>query len=156
MQNAECKMQNSTRSFILHLAFCILHFDYRSPREMTIFSNVSRTPGSVEWHLRFPRMQNARFGAQSHFAFCILHFAFRLPLPSRNHDLLQRLRPRGQSNGTFASRECKMQDSARSFILYLAFRILHFDYRSPREITISSNVSRYSSGVSRIAAPVGQ
>src|SRR5947209_15461834 len=69
-------MQNSARSFILHFAFCILHFDYRSPREMTIFFNVSRTPGSVEWHLRFPRMQNAKFGAQSHFAFCILHSAF--------------------------------------------------------------------------------
>src|SRR5207244_2002866 len=29
-------------------------------------------------------------------------------------------------------------------------------YRSPREMTISSSVSRYSSGVSRMAAPVGQ
>src|SRR5438270_4860299 len=84
-------MQNSARSFILHFAFCILHFDYRSPREITISSNVSRTPGSVEWHLRFPRMQNAKFGAQFHFAFCILHFAFCISTtaPSRNDDLLQ-------------------------------------------------------------------
>src|SRR6267143_1555959 len=31
-----------------------------------------------------------------------------------------------------------------------------FSYRSPRVITSSSSVDRYSSGVSRMAAPVGQ
>src|SRR5436305_1217232 len=54
--------------------------------------------------------------------------------------------------------ECKMQnDRGRAgAILHSAFCILHSTHLSPREITISSNVSRYSFGVSRIAAPVGQ
>src|SRR5438874_5527190 len=119
-------MQTSARSLILHFAFCILHFDYRSPREMTIFSNVSRTPGSVEWHLRFPRMQNANFGAQSHFAFCILHSAFRLPLPSRNDDLLQRFPHSGVSRMAPtlpANAKCKLRRAVSFCILHFAFCI---------------------------------